>query len=213
MIEQDPSLATSSVLFTGHSAGGAVASLLYAHMLSARVQSELTSLSGLFKRIHCITFGSPPVSLLPLQKPTRRQNSKFLFLSFVNEGDLVVRADKPYIVSLAKLIAAPAPTVNNDGRQKLRQKMSMQVLKTNDMDAVGLQPPRWQVPDAILSNAGRMVLLREKPNGKTATTEARQLTDGELRGVIFGDPSMHSISLYRKRVEEVAFGVVSGRDG
>lgn len=210
MIAQDPSLATtSSLVFTGHSAGGAVASLLYAHMLSARVQSELTDISGFFKRIHCITFGAPPVTLLPLQKPTRRENNKFVFLSFVNGGDPVVRADKQYVISLAKLIGTPAPAANN-GINKLRQKMSMQVLKNGNTTCN--QPPRWPVPDATLSNAGRMVLLREKPNSKPVTTEARQVTDGELRDVIFGDPTMHRMMLYKLRVEEVAFAVISGRD-
>ncbi|WPH00130.1 Hypothetical protein R9X50_00295300 [Acrodontium crateriforme] len=209
MIEHDPSLATSSLLFTGHSAGGAVASLLYAHMLSTRVRSELTSISGFFKRIHCITFGAPPVTLLPLRKPRSQDNNKFVFLAFVNEGDPVVRADKQYVISLAKLIGTPAPTANN-GINKLRQKISMQVLRNANTSSA--QPPHWPVPDATLSNAGRMVLLREKSNSKFVTTEARQITDGELRDVIFGDPSMHRMMLYKLRVEEVAFAAISGRE-
>ena len=41
LLEEDPSRTSGSLLLTGHSAGGAVASLLYAHMLSRAVVSEL----------------------------------------------------------------------------------------------------------------------------------------------------------------------------
>jgi hypothetical protein len=99
-----------SLLITGHSAGGAVAALLYTHMLSA-LRSELTALTPVFKRIHCITYGAPPLTLLPLQKPTDtgRDLKKSLFLSFVNEGDPVTRASIPYMRSLIDLYATPAP--------------------------------------------------------------------------------------------------------
>ncbi len=46
LLEEDPSRAGSSLLITGHSAGGAVASLLYAHMIGRTVQSELNVLTG-----------------------------------------------------------------------------------------------------------------------------------------------------------------------
>ena len=62
-----------------------------------------------FKRIHCITFGTPPISLLPLQKPSEPRLRKSLFLSFINEGDPVPRADRAYVRSLLDLYASPAP--------------------------------------------------------------------------------------------------------
>jgi hypothetical protein len=88
-----------------------VASLLYAHMLSTSKDSdsELNELSDCFKRIHCVTFGSPPVSVLPLTKPNWPELKKSLFLSFVNEGDPVVRADKAYVKSLIELYASSHP--------------------------------------------------------------------------------------------------------
>ncbi|KAK5004928.1 hypothetical protein LTR39_006052, partial [Cryomyces antarcticus] len=39
-----------SLLITGHSAGGAVASLLFMHMMAETVRSELTELTSAFKR-------------------------------------------------------------------------------------------------------------------------------------------------------------------
>ena len=111
LLEEDPSRSSCSLLMTGHSAGGAVASLLYAHMLAEDVKSELNILTGCFKRIHCLTFGAPPVSLLPLTKPTGTRLKKSLFLSFINEGDPVPRADKAYIRSLLDLYTSPAPSI------------------------------------------------------------------------------------------------------
>lgn len=124
LLEEDPGRSSHSLLITGHSAGGAVAALLYSHMLakSRAAESELNTLTGCFRRIHCVTFGAPPVSLLPLTAPdgdSRRQSRhvKSLFLSFVNEGDPVVRADKAYVRSLLDLFASPVATSRQDGRK------------------------------------------------------------------------------------------------
>ncbi|KAK8047531.1 Alpha/Beta hydrolase protein [Apiospora saccharicola] len=123
LLEEQPNRASHSLLITGHSAGGAVAALLYSHMLSTSrsAASELNHLTSCFKRVHCVTFGAPPVSLLPLAKPENRPDlKKSLFLAFVNEGDPVARADKAYIKSLLELFQAPVPgdtTKNSSGRK------------------------------------------------------------------------------------------------
>jgi hypothetical protein len=215
LIEEDPSWVTSSLMFTGHSAGGAVANLLYAHMMSS-VTSELTVLAGVFKRIHCVTFGVPPISLLPLQIPHDKTDHKNQFLSFVNEGDPVTRLDRPYGLSLIKLLAEPAP--NTGGRPGLRQKLSRQKLRTDQLVPSVMAQPRWPVPDATLSNPGRLVLLREKPGSKSQAVEATQLTDEQLRngsfgdGVLFGDVRKHWMTLYKERLDLLAFAAISGRD-
>jgi len=106
LLEEDPSRSNCSLIMTGHSAGGAVASLLYGHMMAEGLRSELNVLTGCrcltgestpnpgtngcnkgFKRIHCITFGAPPISLLPIVKSNNPRYRKSLFLSFINEGD------------------------------------------------------------------------------------------------------------------------------
>ncbi|KAK8101511.1 class 3 protein [Apiospora kogelbergensis] len=94
LLEERPGRAAHSLLITGHSAGGAVAALLYSHMLasSPAAASELNHLTGCFKRVHCVTFGAPPVSLLPLAKPPR-----------------AARLEEAYIKSLLELFAAPVP--------------------------------------------------------------------------------------------------------
>ncbi|KAL3479363.1 Alpha/Beta hydrolase protein [Aspergillus californicus] len=94
------------LLFTGHSAGGAVASLLYAHMMSKN-PSILADLYSRFTTIDCIVFGSPPVTSPRLD--TYGQDSTFL--SIINEGDPVPRMDKYYIESLLRVYLSPMPAV------------------------------------------------------------------------------------------------------
>lgn len=200
------------LLLTGHSAGGAVASLLFAHMLSqsSAVRSPLKDLRAAFKRVHCVTFGVPPLSLLPLERPSladgaevkeKKRWKKNLFFSFVNEGDPVVRADRASVRNLLELYAAPVP-VAVDGKK-----------------------PVWAVPENTLSNAGRLVVLRPvlakvrkrrgflemgKEDVGEERVEAVVTNDEQLRRVVFGDPMVHSMWLHKERVEKLAVGAVTG---
>ncbi|KAM5360085.1 hypothetical protein ACJZ2D_013996 [Fusarium nematophilum] len=97
------------LLFTGHSAGGAVAAMLYAHFLKCNAISEDRTkslvLKSAFGSVHCITFGAPPITtkpLLPFQADS-------VFLSIVNDGDPVPRADNKYINALLHLFSGPMP--------------------------------------------------------------------------------------------------------
>jgi hypothetical protein len=89
LLVEDLCRSTCSLLITGHSAGRAVTALLYSHMFAAssNTESKLNILSGYFKRLQCVTFRAPRLSLLPLAKPERRELRKSLILSFVNKGD------------------------------------------------------------------------------------------------------------------------------
>lgn len=239
LLEEDPGRASYSLLITGHSAGGAVAALLYSHMLatSKSAESELNIVAGCFKRIHCITFGTPPVSLMPLATPDdygrRPQLRKSLFFSFVNEGDPVPRADKAYVKSLLELLVAPPPktqagkteAVDAGGRKSRKGDKGA---KSQPTPASGSKTrssgPVWKVPPSTLSCAGRIVVLRSgDPKarfGRRKTTVEERLqegvvaqiaTDEQLRGVIWGDPVSHMMRLYAGRIETLAVGAVTGR--
>ncbi|KAJ5613351.1 hypothetical protein N7510_006545 [Penicillium lagena] len=214
LLAEDPSRMSYSLLITGHSAGGAVASLLYLHLLSESpmVQSDLTHLRGCFRSVHCVTFGAPPISIRPLQQPNSPSfpKSKSLFLSFINEGDPVTRADKAYIVSLVDLYVTPAPGIT---------------LHRPSDNKIAPAPNHWRVPPATLANAGQLILLRDRSplNGPSTIAPARNpggpplprrelfeacvINDAQLRGVVFGDPLMHVMDLYARRIEILAGGV------
>lgn len=200
------------LLLTGHSAGGAVASLLFCHMLSqsGEVDSPLKQLRTAFKRVHCVTFGVPPLTLLPLERPIMAGHGKEaesrwrrnLFFSFLNEGDPVVRADPGYIRNLLELYAAPVPSL-----------------------ATG-HKPIWPVTPNTLSNAGRLVVLRpimaeaqkkcrffglgKQENKQEKMIEAVMTTDEQLRGIVYGDPVLHSMRLYKERIDLLAVSAVTG---
>lgn len=53
-------------------------------------------------------------------------------------------------------------------------------------------------------------MLRKSPRTLRGI-EAVQVTDEELRDVIFGDPAMHPMQLYKKRIDELALAAVTGR--
>ena len=218
LLEENPGRATCSLLMTGHSAGGAVASLLYAHMLAEHAQSELNVLTGCFKRIHCLTFGTPPISLLPLTKPTSQRCKKSLFMSFINEGDPVPRADPAYVRSLLRLYASPAPSVKTPARGPACRLPFLRTAKPVHSNSAPVTPSDyiWEVPPGTLSNAGRLVVLRgsegiEVVQGKEEDVKAEITCDQELRHVVFGNPFMHMMEVYAKRIEVLATKAVTGR--
>ena len=215
LLEENPSRTTCSLLMTGHSAGGAIACLLYSHML-AETSSELNILTGCFKRIHCVTFGTPPVSLLPLAKPSTPRHQKSLFMSFINEGDPVPRADRAYIRSLLSLYASPSPgatcplakipTIPSCKRPKPKKAVSDPLIPTP------VWRWKWHVPPGTLSNAGRLVALREPPikvPGNEDDVVAEIMSDQDLREVVFGDPVMHMMKVYARRIETLATKAVT----
>jgi hypothetical protein len=248
LLEEDPGRISYSLLITGHSAGGAVAALLYSHMLSisSAAESELNILTGCFKRIHCVTFGTPPVSLVPLTKPNRPELKKSLFLSFVNEGDPVARVDKAYVKSLLELFAAPPPSSSSKSSKssgsssskthdpKKKQSKSSLASKTSKSSSKSSRSSSsssskkshrhvWKVPPSVLSNAGRIVVLRSgdpsaRLKGKKTVEErlnegviAQTASPEHLARVIWGDPVCHVMRLYSGRIETLAVCAVTGK--
>lgn len=156
-------------------------------------------------------------------------------MSFVNEGDPVPRADKAYVRSLLDLYSSPPP-----GQSCLSSLSPPKLLKgaksssSLAVDKMKIRPkpkasksapdqtaqPIWRVPEATLSNAGRIVLLRgvERFEGKGGKRErmndgvvAQIVSDELLRGVVWGDPLCHIMRLYARRIEVLATNAVMGR--
>lgn len=199
-----------ALLFTGHSAGGAVAAMLYSHMLSTSVKSDLTAIASLFPSINCVTFGAPPLSLKPL--PSR--DDEGVFLSFANEGDTVTRlSNAAYAKSLAKLMtASPPASVAAPAVVKVqrRSRGSAVVRKVSVVPPTPWEDlPIWPTPAPPLNNAGQVILLRDKDNGHAS---ASQVTPEDFKEVIFGDLVQHTIQMYLRRVKEVALTAMMGRD-
>ncbi|KZM26907.1 hydrolase [Ascochyta rabiei] len=241
LIEENPARSNCSLLITGHSAGGAVAALLYAHMMSKSVDSELSYLTDFFKRVHCVTFGAPPISRWPLKKSEEPRHKKSLFYSFINEGDPVPRADKSYFKSLIKLyttsapsasalgqtiasmsklnLSAPPPSSPPKSRLRLRRpsKSSFQTTSsantTTTTTTTTTAGVEWPIPPCELSPAGRLIVLRQRPGSRREDdVEAVTVDESMLRKVMYGDPLKHQMLVYKKRMDEVAIKAVTAHE-
>ncbi|OAP58041.1 hypothetical protein AYL99_07131 [Fonsecaea erecta] len=162
------------VIFTGHSAGGAVASLAYLQALGAAA----IKYPGM--RFSLITFGAPPIStpsLAPiLDAFNMRQGTSGMALAIVNEDDLVARADRSYIMSLLKLY---------------------DITKTSSNLHASEIP--WVFPEPDVHTIGDIVVLREDhEDGPASKVEAFRLTAGKFEQLIFCDRMMHQKEMYRK---------------
>ncbi|KAF2996086.1 hypothetical protein E8E13_004663 [Curvularia kusanoi] len=237
LIQENPARSNCSLLITGHSAGGAVAALLYAHMMSKSIDSELNYLTGFFKRVHCVTFGAPPISRWALQRSPEPRYKKWLFYSFINEGDPVPRADKTFFKSLLKLYTTPAPSTS-----PLNQTIaSMSSLNLTSQQSQPPSPPKsrlrlrrpsktptlpptskpgapaattvgveWPIPACELSPAGRLIVMRPRPGSRREEdVEAVTVEEGMLRKVMYGDPLKHQMRVYRERMNLVATKAVT----
>jgi hypothetical protein len=199
-----------SLLFTGHSAGGAVAAMLYSHMLSTSVHSDLTTLASQFSSINCMTFGAPPISQRPRLK---RDHMPGVFLAFANEGDPVLRlSDAASLKSLAKLVTASAPSSLAPPKVKVvRRSRGTSVIREEAVSTRPVTPweelPLWPTPAPLLTNAGDVILLRDKENG---TAAASRVTSEDLKEVIFGDLAQHTTDMYIRRVKELALAAMMG---
>tara|TARA_R110002003_G_scaffold116_9_gene10127 strand:- start:5713 stop:7302 length:1590 start_codon:yes stop_codon:yes gene_type:complete len=219
LLEENPARSNCSLLITGHSAGGAVAALLYAHMMSTKIESELSYLTGFFKRVHCITFGAPPISLRALEKPDDKRHRKSLFYAFINEGDPIPRADKTFVKSLLKLYASPAPTPcpvastitslsklnlnlsqsqsSSPPKSKFKSSLvprltrpSKTSLQTTSSTASSVAPA-WPVPQCTLSPAGRLIVLRPKGGARPGRN---------------ADESVEAVTVEQELLKKVVYG-------
>ncbi|KFL61338.1 uncharacterized protein TERG_12055 [Trichophyton rubrum CBS 118892] len=219
LLAENPARSKFSLVITGHSAGGAVASLLYAHILSSTLRSELIYLRDRFKRIHCFTFGSPPVSLLPINKPSDPRYAKWLFYTFVNEGDPVCRADKPYIRSLINLYKAPIPSTQGSRSRSSTtsskpSKLAFLKDRRESTDKSDFETEvTWPIPSPTLTLPGCLIVLRgDKHNPRDKDVVEAYLTNNEqMAGVVFGDVMMHMMILYERRIQLLATDAVTAR--
>ncbi|KAL0782504.1 hypothetical protein CaCOL14_000410 [Colletotrichum acutatum] len=92
------------IVFTGHSAGGAVACLLFCYVLTR----QILNLSSRKVTLSCVTFGCPPLFNTDIDSRLAKlyTSSNFLLgnmLAFANDGDPISRMDAAYATELARI--------------------------------------------------------------------------------------------------------------
>ncbi|RVX67150.1 hypothetical protein B0A52_08584 [Exophiala mesophila] len=185
------------IILTGHSAGGAIASLLYLKILS---ESERSWPRFTFS---CITFGSPPVvsevgsfTASPSTFPASPQRG--LSLSIINEYDLVTRADAPYIRCLAQLLRSiyqlpPLVEQSTDENQPSPQSISF-------------NQNEWPLPLPQYQHVGTLVVLQQTLQHDQLALQALEIQPVDLAKMLFCRIKVHSRKVYNARVESLTSG-------
>ncbi|KAF5626698.1 uncharacterized protein FTJAE_9555 [Fusarium tjaetaba] len=135
------------IVFTGHSAGGAVAAMVFLHFV-CHCPSELSN-----AKFSLITFGAPPVTSTNITELARSLPQTRHIYAVVNEHDLVPRVDQSYITSIISLYRAayglPLSDFNN-------------TTFTNNPQADGNKDAVWKLPPPDFYVVGNVIVLRAK---------------------------------------------------
>lgn len=170
-LKDAPTTTRPILVFAGHSAGGAVAALLYIHLLKSQAKDQLTSLRNRFSTVHCITFGAPPITAPAISTA----NEGSIFLALINEGDPIPRCDKDYVNSLLRLFVSPMP--------KVMAKWSLP------------KPLIYNAGEIVL------IPKDVETDGSTLFVKPNETGDGSLGEVVMGNPKCHKMDLYLKRLK------------
>lgn len=179
----------STLLFTGHSAGAATASLLYTHVLSG-ASSPLSTVANDFTNVHCILFGCPPITLHPLQDHLQKDDrlSRSLFLSFLNKGDPIIKADAGYILAKLPWFMSTPPDVRSPRKGG------------EDKDEILVTSIAVKAPKRLFVHSGRMFLLASNIESPSVT-RMKQVGNDELDKKAAVSWQEHGISVYKARIE------------
>ncbi|KAF4454682.1 hypothetical protein F53441_2760 [Fusarium austroafricanum] len=206
------------VVFTGHSAGGAVSQLLYLRHISDQDWRQSA-------RFSCITFGAPPCLTGPVDLSFCQPSSRTFCVNIINEFDVVTRADKPYILSLVDLARAmlnlPPKTqiseletneeIVNASLKATKDNESM--LSDNSHDIDGKDNQVWRFPQALYHHVGsRVVLLMRFVQGQM-NLKAVEVTPSEFQKLLFCRVTVHGKRRYEERVAVLEEGHFNGRLG
>ena len=184
----------STLLFTGHSAGAATASLLYAHVLS-RATSSLVTVANSFTNIHCILFACPPISVYPLQRHRRDDNrsSRSLFLSFLNDGEPIIKAYGGYVMVKLRWTKSTPPDTCADGGGWTGQ------------ETAPFASPTAKQSNRFFVHSGSIFLL-ELDIYRHFVIRVKNIDNDKLKGKTAMWWRVHSVSVYKARIESCEAG-------
>ena len=140
-----------------------------------------------------------------------------------------------YVRSLVELLASCPPAAPNTllrptagGAMKSSSRLDVSTPRAQNAATAKAKKLLWKLPQGTLSNAGRLVVLRPSSSphaaptgtpkskrpagaGKEGEITASVITDDQLRGVVWGDPFVHSMDVYCRRVQWLATRAVMGK--
>ncbi|SCN68255.1 uncharacterized protein FFB20_02965 [Fusarium fujikuroi] len=190
------------VVFTGHSAGGAVASMVFLHFV-CHCPSELSN-----AKFSLVTFGAPPVTSKNVTELAQALPQTRHIYAVVNEHDLVPRVDQGYITSIIMLY---------------RSAYGLPLSELNNSTFANTQGDRkdiaiWELPPPDFYVVGNVIILRSKfdsvlqsrlshsstdintPAQKLDIIQMSQMQFGKL---LFFEISVHKRKIYLNRLEKL----------
>ncbi|KAJ8109540.1 hypothetical protein OPT61_g7387 [Boeremia exigua] len=180
------------VLFAGHSAGDAVASLLFCHFATyglpvPQTQSDTPTVS-------CITFGAAPMfdkNITPFLQSEEIGN----VLSFVNEGDPVPMIDAEYAHQLGTLYS----------------QVSGSICMVAEAEKLKFKPKNLS-----LRGIGQLVILFDKNADNDSEEEelvAARIDHAYLEKCFWGHIYRHDMDLYLSEADLIEKGTFNGKHG
>ncbi|KAG8673311.1 hypothetical protein FPOAC2_06754 [Fusarium poae] len=206
------------VLFTGHSAGGAVSQILYLQHISNQAFNESA-------RFSCVTFGAPPCVTTSIDLSFYQPDGRTLCLNIINEFDVVTRADKPYILSLVEVARTmlnlpsqallPEPETNNeiiDASLKATQDKEAKISSPKSEESYDESSKVWHFAQPLYNHIGPSVVLLT-PSEDEMKLKAVEVTPTEFQKLLFCRVAVHGKKIYEKRVELLEQGRFNDRPG
>ncbi|RYP15481.1 hypothetical protein DL765_005688 [Monosporascus sp. GIB2] len=178
------------LLLTGHSAGGAMAQLFYVMAASESSRRAIATVAPNFRRVHCIVFGAPPITTIPIDPPTRDPFQSGIFLSIINEGDPVPLLQQDYFHALLEVFV-----------------LSPEGLKKK-------YPHGFKVPDPVFRVSGPCIVLRDKDASDVDVREwnAVKIREEMLERKLFGNVGVHRKNEYLDRCKSLASKMAPSQD-
>ncbi|KAK5053075.1 hypothetical protein LTR84_002049 [Exophiala bonariae] len=168
----------NTILFTGHSAGGAIAQIFLAASNSPGTECY-KAVAGC--SVSCITFGCPPVASKPIPPAGSGE-----FIAVINDDDPVPLAQEAYIKTLIDVYTLDKKSFNEKH-------------KPNSGAAIH--------PEPALRVSGDCIVLKDvDPDAEDDTSgyEALEVPSEDIEKSLFGNPLAHMMDEYLRRLAAIA---------
>ncbi|EKJ67691.1 hypothetical protein FPSE_12138 [Fusarium pseudograminearum CS3096] len=175
------------ILFTGHSAGGAVSQILYLQYISNQAFNESAKFS-------CVTFGAPPAD-----KP--------YILSLVEVARNMLNQPRKTLL--------PEPETSSeiiDASLKATQDKEAEVSSPKNEESHDQGPKTWQFSQPLYNHIGPSVVLLMRSENEMKL-KAVEVTPAEFQKLLFCRTSVHGKRIYEQRVEALEQGHFNDRLG
>ncbi|KAF5613119.1 alpha beta-hydrolase [Fusarium subglutinans] len=204
------------ILFTGHSAGGAVSQLLYLRHISNQDLNQSA-------RFSCVTFGAPPCLTRHVDLDIFQPSSGTTCVNVINEFDVVTRADKPYILSLVDvaramldllpkaaisehetsegIVSAALGSTRDDKRRLSDDSVDFPVKESNF----------WRFPQPFYHHVGPRLILLTRYVDNQMSLKAVEISSSEFQKLLFCRVTVHGKRFYEERIGALEHGLFNNR--